>query len=611
MEVQELSAVESIEEEVSADTAATEPAAEAEETAAAVLALRSDLLRFITRSTRDRWGVLVVSLDRGDTLFAFRPDDALTPASNLKLFTTAAALHYLGAGYRYGTYVVSSAPLEAGTLDGDLWLYGTGDPSIAGLFHSDDRDVWRALADTLWGSGVREVRGDVVGDASYFQSPWVPQGWQDGYRSADYAAPAGALSYHENTVSLRIRPGSEPGARPEVDYIPGGRGIAVVNLATTTVSGRSRIRVERLAYDGPIVIDGQIPRGHSAIWREVPVADPARYAAVVFREMLEERGIRVHGSVRTLEDPMQSPFGGERRTFAPAFQDLAVPRVLAVHTSPPLHDILTIINHKSHNQVAEQVLLTIGRVVRGRPAAEEGPRALYAFLEEVVGVRAAEQGVRIYDGSGLSVLNRVSPVAVIAVLSYMAESPQWRDYEATLPLAGTRQGLRRMYDTPAQDNLRAKTGTIRNVSALSGYVRASNGERLGFSIMANDVPSTWVAKGIENRIGVELARFTRPAPAEVIPRLADHPPPQAPADDDSASAGPIRVDTLVAERPADPTVAVEDSTAPRSHTIRPGDTLDAIAKRYGVSVSALREANPGLNPRRLIPGRAVALPPDA
>lgn len=570
---------------------------EDEQGAAPVLALQADLLRFITSLRGGRWGVLVVSMDRGDTLFAYRADAPLTPASNLKLFTTAAALHYLGPGYRYATWLLSSAPIEDGVLDGDLHLYGTGDPSISGIFHDDDRAPWRALADTLAARGIREIRGDIVGDASWFESPSVPRGWQDRYRSADYAAPASALAYHENTVSLRVLPGEEAGWRPRVHLIPGGRGISIVNLATTTSGGRSRLDVDRLAYDGPIVIEGRIPRGHSAIWREVPVADPARYAAAIFREALAARGIGLRGGIRSVNEPARSILG-ERRVFAPAFQEARAPRVLASHVSPPLQDILTVINHESHNQFAEQVLRTMGRVVEGDGTAAGGAGAVYAFLEDVAGVQV-EGSVRIYDGSGLSVLNKVTPAAVLGLLSHMATSSQREAYQATLPVAGTRRGLRRMYDSPAQDNLRAKTGTIEHVSALSGYVTASNGETLGFSIIANDLRSTWAAKGVENRIGVQLASFTRPAAGSKEERLAAAPEREGvePPSEEPAPGEDVAPES---EAPAPDT--------PREHTIRPGDTLDGIGKKYGVSVSALREANPGINPRRLIPGRSVRVP---
>ena len=171
--------------------------------------------------SNDAWGVMVVSLDHGDTLFAYRADEALAPASNLKLYTSAAALYYLGPEYRYATYLATDGKVEDGVLTGDLHLYGTGDPTLSERAAVTGMEVWRAFADTLAAQGVREIRGDIVGDGSYFQGPGTGAGWQFSYINAWYAAPAGALSFNENVVTLRVRPGDQVGWRPEVLTVPG------------------------------------------------------------------------------------------------------------------------------------------------------------------------------------------------------------------------------------------------------------------------------------------------------------------------------------------------------------------------------------------------------
>ena len=188
------------------------------------------------------------------------------------------------------------------------------------------------------------------------------------------------------------------------------------------------------------------------------------------------------------------------------------------------------------------------------------------------------------DGSGLSRLNRVSARSTIHLLGYAAQSSLWESLWFTLPEAGS-SDLRRLRGTPAAANMRAKTGTIDHVSALSGFVRGSGGERFAFSIMSNNVPSTWKAKRLEDEIVVRLASFTRPGgtPAASAPA--------APA----TAASPPRASAATAP-------------AARTHTIRRGDTLDGIAKRYGTTVARLQAANPGVTPRRLIPGKTLKLP---
>ncbi|HSJ08783.1 MAG TPA: D-alanyl-D-alanine carboxypeptidase/D-alanyl-D-alanine-endopeptidase [Longimicrobiales bacterium] len=567
-----------------------------------VTGLRTDLEEIIRRPgwTGDVWSVMVVSLDRGDTLFSHGGADPLTPASNMKLFTTAAALYYLGPDFRFNTFLMATGPIRDGVLEGDIVVYGTGDPTFSNRF-GNSLSVFQAFADTLSALGVREIRGDVVGDGSYFQGPGTAEGWQTSYMNASYAASSGALSYAENVATLQIRPGKQAGWRPEITLVPGGEGIAIVNQATTVAGRGGRVDASRIAYDGPIVVRGRIGTGAQPVLRSVPVSDPARLAAAVFREVLQRREITVTGGVRSVQTEAESPVTG-RSTFAPALDSQQPVHVLAVHTSEPLLRVLDIINKKSHNLMAEQVLRTVGRVAVGEGTVAAGQRAVRHMIEQEGG----RADLAMYDGSGLSILNRASARDFIVLLSVMSESPMYQTYLETLPQAGAAGGLRRMHRTNAEGNLRAKTGTINHVSALSGYVTAANGERLAFSIISNNVPSTWMAKRVEDAIGARIAEFERPA-GNAVAGAQDAPASPEAAANASESGATAAEATATAPAPAARTPAPAASTA-KTHTIRSGDTLDGIAKRYGVSVAALQRANPGLNPRRLQPGRSVKLP---
>lgn len=572
--------------------AAAEPVApDSLQTASADVALtnfRADLLEIVARGgwSTDHWGVLVVSMERGDTLFALNERASFVPASNLKLFTTAAALRTLGPDFRYATYLLADGDIRGGALEGDLVLYGTGDPTFSDRFFDSADAVWGAFADSLFDLGISEVTGDLVADASYFGPVGVSLGWQDSYRSAAYAALPGALSFNDNAVSLRILPGEAVGHRPRVEFFPGGgRGIAVVNTARTTAGGRTRLRIRRSAYDGPIVISGQIARNSRDVWRQVAVASPARYAAATLREALEERGITVHGGIRVIERERDSALTG-RPVQAPGLEGPRL-RLLAAHRSPPLLDILRVINHRSHNLYAEQVLRTIGRVAAGAGSLEAGTRAAIAGLGDA-GVELS--GLRMRDGSGLSADNRVEPATIVSLLASMVESPAAATFLATLPEAGDPRGLRRMARTSAEGRLWAKTGTIEKVSSLAGYVRAADGELLGFSFVANGVPSTWTAKRVEDALGARIARFRRPVG---VPALAE-------AQGTPATAGSGDHTPMSGASPG--------GSAGGTYTIRKGDTLEGIARQHGVTVSELRGANPGVRERRLMPGDALALP---
>lgn len=553
------------------------------------------------------WTVMVVSLDAGETLFAHRAEVPAIPASNLKLFTTAAALRYLGPEYRYSTYLAGTGPIRNGTLDGDLYLYGTGDPTISDRFFDSKIQVWEQLADSLAALGISRVTGDLVGDASYFEGPGVGEGWQAAYVTHTYAATASALSFNDNIVTMRVTGAEETGAAPNIQFIPGGS-IPIRNEATTTTSGRSHVEVEREGYGAPTVLAGTIRKGSSALWRAVPVSDPAAYAVAVLAEVLRDRGIQLDGDVRSVDTKDGSPITG-RTVFAPTLDDAPTVQVLAVHRSPPLQEIVDIINQRSHNLYADVVLRTVGRVVTGRGSAQGGEAAVLALLEEA-GLTGAE--LRMDDGSGLSLLDRASARSIVELLAYMADSPYGDAFMASLPEAATSRGLRRMQTTDAAGNLRAKTGTINRVSALSGYVSSSSGERLAFSIMANDVPSTWTAKRVEDRIGARLASFDRPIPQQ----LAAGQTRPDPASERPVSVGRSGEATVASERgesdgesAAEPqTSADPDPPASAEYVIQSGDTLEGIARRHDTTVEALRAANPNVNERRLIPGRSLSVP---
>jgi D-alanyl-D-alanine carboxypeptidase/D-alanyl-D-alanine-endopeptidase (penicillin-binding protein 4) len=405
------------------------------------------------------------------------------------------------------TYLAAVGTIHDGVLDGDLVIYGTGDPTLSHRFYDSRTAVWDALADSLRHYGIRQIRGDIVGDASYFGDPGFSPGWRDRDVGYAFAAPASALSFNHNVVRMHITPARTAGDPPELHLYPGANGLAILNEAKTVARGRARLAVSRASYDGPIVIRGTIGQNRTGEWRNVPVEDPAHYAAAVLAESLRHAGIAVQGVARSIGPGEASPITG-RHAFAPSFQKGPPVQVLVTQRSPRLQKILEIINQRSDNLYAEMVLRAVGRIVMHDGTARGGARAVEAMLASQDSVRPT---LRMVDGSGLSGLNRTSAAAIVGLLKRMAASPNWDNFRATLPEAGRRNGLRRMYRTKAQGNLRAKTGTLRGVSALSGYVRANDGELLAFSIISNHVPSTWQAKRIEDRIGARLAAFTRPA----------------------------------------------------------------------------------------------------
>jgi D-alanyl-D-alanine carboxypeptidase/D-alanyl-D-alanine-endopeptidase (penicillin-binding protein 4) len=522
------------------------------------------------RSGDATWAVLVRSLDTGETLFEMNADAPLAPASNVKLLTSAAALHVLGPEYRFRTYVLTDAPIDRGVVHGDLVLYGTGDPGISDRYYRGKFDVFRRLVDQLEEAGIHKISGDVVADASFFPGPLRDRGWDPRDLNEHFTAAVSALSFNENVVSFRITAGAV-GQPPEITTVPSPSGLEVVNTANV-VTGRARPRLAILRERplDPIRVEGRMLSGARDVWREMTVSVPARFAGEAFRHTLEESGITVVGATRVIDMPGRSIVG---RLAAPVVGRPGA-RILARHVSRPLREYVEVVNKESNNLFAELIFRATGRASQGVGTPEASTHAVESALHDL-GVDT--DGLVQRDGSGLAQGNRATARTFVETIHAMRDSPLWNDYWASLPRAGTRGELGRMYRTPAARNLRAKTGTIEGVSALSGMVRSRDGERLAFSLLVNDSPSQTRAKRVENLIGARLASFER---------------------------SPGNVPTIVAETRA-PRSGV---AGPERHRVTRGENLSVIASRYGVSLTDIIRANPRIEPNRIIAGQWIDIP---
>ncbi|HSH76434.1 MAG TPA: D-alanyl-D-alanine carboxypeptidase/D-alanyl-D-alanine-endopeptidase [Longimicrobiales bacterium] len=529
------------------------------------------------------WGVAVVSLDEGDTLFAVEPDAPRSPASNLKLLTTAAALQVLGPEYRFRTYLLTDGEIEGGVVRGNLILYGTGDPGISDRFFHSREAVFNRLIDELDALGVHTVAGHVVGDASFLPGPLRPEGWDARDLNDHFSAAVSALSFNENVLSFRVVPAA-PGEPPAVHTVPDYPGLAVVNEARTVAAGvRPRVHILRDDPLDSVRVEGRILSGARDVWRQMTVSVPAHFAAAAFKAELERRGITVAGGVRVVDHPGESVLGP---VAAPALGARRA-RVLARHVSDPLLAYLQVVNKESNNLYAELVFRALGRAAEGVGSPEAGARAVRRELE-ALGVDMS--GVTQLDGSGLSAGNRVSAATFVSVLQRMASGPNWQAYWATLPEAGRRGGLSRMYRTAAAGNLRAKTGTIEGVSALTGMVRSADGERIAFSLLVNGTRSTSRAKTAENEVGAVLASFRRPA----------------------ISAPAVSFVEAVQPLPSPSAIEVMRRDAwtgdGSRHRVASGESLWVIAGQYGISVDELVRANPLIEPNRILAGQWIDIP---
>jgi len=499
---------------------------------------------------------------------------ALAPASNLKLLTSAAALAALGPDFRFRTYLVTNGAVRDGVLEGDLVLYGTGDPGISDRFFPTKHTVFHLLIDQLAAVGIHTVEGDLVGDASFLAGPLLPESWDPADLNDHFAAAISALSFNENVVSFRVEASSTAGRPPTVHTIPDHAGLDVANHATTvTGTPRPRLAILRETPLEPIQVEGTIRINSRDVWRQMTVPDPPAFALSVFRAVLDDRGIRVAGRNRVETRPGASVVSGASIT-SPSSSDRPRTRTLARHQSPPLREYLEEVNKRSNNHYAELVFRTLGRLSGGSGSPESATAAVAATLSDL-GVSTG--GTIQVDGSGLSSANRIRTTTFVSLLANVATSPFWTEFWHTLPTAGTRRELRRMQGTEAAGNLRAKTGTIEDVSALSGVVRSRDEERLAFSILVNGTPSTTRAKRVENAIGVRLASFSRGA-SDALPALAVVPDPEEPM------------------------------SATERYRVRSGESFTTIARRHRITLDELLRANPNIEPRRLQAGQWILIP---
>lgn len=515
------------------------------------------------------WGVMVRSLDTGDTLYAIEAGEPLAPASNLKLLTTAAALRMLGPDYRFRTYLLTQGTIRNGVLHGDLVLYGTGDPGISDRFYRTKNEVFDLLIDQLLALGVHTVTGDLVGDASFLPGPLRPPGWHPSDLNDGFTGAVSALSFNENVVSFRVVPGAV-GTTPTVYTVPDHAGLEIVNTAQTVASdARPRLAILRDDPLEPVRVEGRLLSTSRDVWREMTVPVPAHFAASVFRSALEEKGITVFGEIRTVDARERSVVGA---ISAPALGRRGA-RVLARHVSDPLSAYLAVVNKESNNLFAELVFRLLGRTASGVGSPEAGSAAVRTALGEL-GVDMTR--VVQLDGSGLSSGSRVSASTFVDIITRMAASPVWSEYWGSLPEAGRRGELGRMYGTLAAGNLRAKTGTIQGVSALSGMVRSRTGERLAFSLLVNGTRSNSRAKATENQAGVLLAAFDRTLSADPDVRFVEE------------------------LEPSD--------VGPRRYLVGRGENLALIADRHGIDLTTLLEANPDLQRERVVAGQWLRIP---
>jgi serine-type D-Ala-D-Ala carboxypeptidase/endopeptidase (penicillin-binding protein 4) len=434
------------------------------------------------------WGIKIVSLDTGKTVFEQNTGKYFSPASNAKLYTSALALDHLGADYRIKTSLYAAGrPTAEGTLKGDLIIYGRGDPTIAASLNGGDYyKALEPLAEQLALSGVRRIEGDLVGDESYFKGPPLGSGWEWDDLQWYYGAEVSALTINDNSLDLIVKPAERVGLPCRISTGPPTSFVTIINRTQTVAKGaESRIAVYRPVGENIIYVSGRLPLGDKGYNGAVAVHNPAGLFVAMFKDALARRGISVTGRARTID--------WKYREVTPI--DFTKLVELGSIQSLPVKDIVRETMKPSQNLYAQLLLLQVGanplldaETPPDQTTESIGIEAMNRFLHEV-GVNPGD--VVLEEGSGLSRKDLITPAATIELLKFMSRHRHGENYRDALPIAGVDGTLKnRMKATPAAGNVRAKTGSLSYVHTLSGYVTTVTGERLAFSIMLNNYYST-------------------------------------------------------------------------------------------------------------------------
>ncbi|NBW98673.1 D-alanyl-D-alanine carboxypeptidase/D-alanyl-D-alanine-endopeptidase [bacterium] len=411
-------------------------------------------------------GIIVGSVSTGEVFYEKNADSLLIPASVSKVFTSYAALKKLKPGFTFKTSVYYSGIISEGRLSGDLYVKGSGDPSLV------SERMWM-LVNEFVRSGIKHVMGRIIIDSSYFDSEKNPESRPKYLKDQAYNAPVGAFSFNFNTTTVFVIPGEAPGRPPKVYTDPENSYIDVVNQATTGKPGSNNtVQVSRTDYvkgdiGDTVLLRGSIPQGGKEMRFYRNIVNPALYAGHMLKTFFEQRGVRIEGAIAEGTVPGNA-------------------KEILEFNSIPLWQIVWGLNKFSNNFVADQLMKKIGAEMWGPPGTLQKGLATVQDALEDLGI--SKQSYTIVDGSGLTRSTQVTPRQIYKVLvGAHRDFSLYPEFIASFGVAGEDGTLRnRLPTSVGQATLRAKTGSLDGVASLAGYVPSRDGELLAFAIILND-----------------------------------------------------------------------------------------------------------------------------
>ena len=504
-----------------ATPATTRPIAPAAPTPRTLAELQSRIGEIVRQPALEPgiFAVKIVSLDSGDLIFEQNANKFVRPASNMKLYTVAAALDRLTPDYHFITSVYAKEKPDKGTVKGDLIIYGRGDPSIAARFNNGDyfKGI-NDLAERIAAAGVKRVKGDLVGDESYFNGAPLGSGWEWEDLTWEYGAQVSALTVNDNAIDLTVKPGGYGLAPVVITTGPPATFMTIANRANTSPpKSKSNLQIYRGLGANTLEISGSLPQGDNGWTGSVAIADPALAFVTMLRDSLTKRGVKIDGVTRSID-------ARSGKSFVSFSLPDAGPVLMELHGTPSGASLVEIANLQSppfsliashtlkpsQNLYTEIILRTLGKLNSVGPSQTNEEAGLIVVRNFLRQAGANESDLALNDGSGLSRNDMITANATVQLLTFMSKHKYFAQFREALPIAGVDGTLRtRMRGTPAEGNLRAKTGSLSSVASLSGYVTTAAGEHLVFSMMLNNYPDAGALRRDSiDAIGILLASFS-------------------------------------------------------------------------------------------------------
>ena len=439
-------------------------------------------------------GISIFSISEGIPLYKLNSEKTFIVASNMKLFTTAAALVYLGPDFEYKTSISYRGSISSSEeLNGDIIIKGSGDPNISGRFYEYDvtavPDFW---ANSIIKRGIKTITGDIIADDSIFDRDFIRESWPQDQLSEWYCAQISGLSFNDNCIAVEVKPNKNPGSPVYVQTTPKTSYAKIVNdCKTTALKKKHLFSLYRKPLTNQIHIKGNIWSESEPQGEYITVHNPPLYAATVFKEILERNNIRIMGNARVVND---SDLNTEQELHG------------LTQANSRLGLAVKVTNKRSQGFYAEQILKTMGAHIKQEGSFSAGLDVIRDFITEL---GFSKDQYQIDDGSGLSGKNKLTPGMIIELLRFMYIHKHGRVFIDSLPVSGIDGTLEnRLKEEPYKSRVRAKTGYLNKVSTLSGYIRTLDEEVIVFSILVNDIKgSTWQAKRLQNEICKLLVNY--------------------------------------------------------------------------------------------------------